>query len=71
MRAVPFRVLPALALMRVGATVANGEDCIEHQDALACPRREIAVRWNRAPDIVVKLFVDVDERRGRGRRAHD
>ena len=51
--------------------MANGEDCIEHQDALACPRREIAVRWNRAPDIVVKLFVDVDERRGRGRRAHD
>ncbi len=62
---------PTFAAMRIGASAADGQNGIEEQNALPRPRRQIAVRRNGTADIVMKLFVYVDKRRGGRRRTRN
>jgi hypothetical protein len=58
--------LPALAGVGPGVGGADGEDGVEEQEPLACPRRQVAVQRDRGAHVVVKLAEEVSQRRRRG-----
>ena len=58
-------ILPALAFVGIDFTGADGEDGVEHQDALLRPGHKVAVVWNAEADVVLQLLKNVFQRRGR------
>jgi hypothetical protein len=52
---------PASSLMRIGFVRPDGEDRVEHEDALPGPRFQIPVIRNLASDIFLKFSIDVSQ----------